>query len=155
MNPARRLFPICVSPLSFTHLRFGIVKPYGTSCVSTSRSPRPFSHRQFDPCNPHVESACRLSEVLGRCRIGISDFTTLTQLVRADLRHSRTIRSSPLLSPLLTLVAGPFPGGSIWTSLGVPIWSLFPSWPHLGPWAGLGLFLACVPGLLKLLLTGR
>ena len=155
MNPARRLFPICVSPLSFTHLRFGIVNPYGTSCVSTSRSPRPFSHRQFDPCNPHVESACLLSEVLGRCHIGILDFTTLTQLVRVDLRHSRTIRSSPLRAPLLTLVAEPSPGGSTWTSLGVPIWSLFPSWPHLGPWAGLGLFLACVPGLLKLLLTER
>ena len=51
MNPARRLFPICVSPLSFTHLRFGIVNPYGTSCVSTSRSPRRFSHRQFGLCN--------------------------------------------------------------------------------------------------------
>ena len=129
MNPARRLFPICVSPLSFTHLRFGIVNPYGTSCVSTSRSPRQFSHRQFDPCNPHGESACLLSEVLGRCHIGILDFTTLTQLVRVDLRRSRTIRSSLLRPPLLTLVAGPSPGGSIWTSLGVPIWSLFPSRP--------------------------
>ena len=74
MNSARRLFPICVSPLSFAHLRFGIVNPYGTSCVSTSRSPRQFSHRQFDPCNPHVESACLLSEVLGRCHIGTLDF---------------------------------------------------------------------------------
>ena len=129
VNPARRLFPICVSPLSFTHLRFGIVNPYGTWCVSTSRSPRPFSHRQFDPCNPHVESACLLSEVLGRCHIGILGFTTLTQLVLVDLRRSRTIRSSPLRPPLSTLVAGLSPDGSIWNSLGVPIWSLFPSRP--------------------------
>ena len=117
MNYGHRLFPIRVSPSPFPHWRFGIVNPYGTSCVSTSRSPRPFSHRQFDPCNPHVESACLLSEVLGRCHIGILDFTTLTQLVRVDLRHSRTIRLSPLRAPLLTLVAEPPPGGSIWTSL--------------------------------------
>ena len=122
MNPARCLFPIRVSPLSFTHLRFGIVNPYGTSRVSTSRSPRPFSHRQFDPCTPHVESACLLSEVLGRCHIGILDFTTLTQLVRVDLRHSRTIRSSPLRASLLTLVAEPSPGGSIWTPLVGLMW---------------------------------
>ena len=117
MNPARRLFPICVSPLSFTHLRFGIVNPYGTSCVSTSRSPRRFSHRQFGLCNPHRESACLLSEALGRSHIGILDLTTLTHLVRVDFRHSRTIRSSPCRAPLLTLVAEPPPGGSIWTSL--------------------------------------
>ena len=126
MNPARRLFPICVSPLSFTHLRFGIVNPYGTSCVSTSRSPRRFSHRQFGLCNPHRESACLLSEALGRSHIGILDLTTLTHLVRVDFRHSRTIRSSPFRAPLLTLVAGPTPGGSIWTSLRVLIWSLSP-----------------------------
>ena len=95
MNSARRLFPMCVSPLSFTHLRFGIVNPYGTSCVSTSRSPRRFSHRQFGLCNPHRESACLLSEALGRSHIGILDLTTLTHLVRVDFRHSRTIRSSP------------------------------------------------------------
>ena len=117
MNPARRLFPICVSPLSFTHLRFGIVNPYGTSCVSTSRSPRLFSHRQFGLCNPHRESACLLSEALGCSHIGILDLTTLTHLVRVDFRHSRTIRSSPFRAPLLTLVAEPPPGGSIWTSL--------------------------------------
>ena len=70
MNPARRLFPICVSPLSFTHLRFGNANPYSTSCVSTSRSPRPFSHRQFGLCNPHRESACLVSEALGRSHIG-------------------------------------------------------------------------------------
>ena len=56
MNPARRLFPICVSPLSFTHLRFGIVNPYGTSCVSTSRSLKRFSHRQFGFRNPYSTS---------------------------------------------------------------------------------------------------
>ena len=56
MNPARRLFPICVSPLSFTHLRFGIVNPYGTLCVSTSRSPRRFSHRHFGFRNPYNTS---------------------------------------------------------------------------------------------------
>ena len=117
MNPALRLFPICVSPLSFTHLRFGIVNPYGTSCVSTSRSPRRFSHRQFGLCNPHRESACLLSEALGRSHIGILDLTTLTHLVRVDFRHSRTIRSSPCRAPLLTLVAEPPPGGSLWTSL--------------------------------------
>ena len=117
MNPARRLFPICVSPLSFAHLRFGIVNPYGTSCVSTSRSPRRFSHRQFGLCNPHRESACLLSEALGRSHIGILDLTTLTHLVRVGFRHSRTIRSSPCRAPLLTLVAEPPPGGSIWTSL--------------------------------------
>ena len=138
MNPARRLFPICVSPLSFTHLRFGIVNPYGTSCVSTSRSPRRFSHRQFGLCNPHRESACLLSEALGRSHIGILDLTTLTHLVRVDFRHSRTIRSSPFRAPLLTLVAGPLPGGSIWTSLWVPIWSLFscrplPPFPAVPP----------------------
>ena len=141
MNPARRLFPICFSPLSFTHLRFGIVNPYGTSCVSTSRSPRQFSHRQFDPCNPHVESACLLSEVLGRCHIGILDFTTLTQLVRVDLRRSRTIRSSPLRAPLLTLVAEPSSGGSAWTSLVGLIWlshcpSASPFAPRPPPEAG-------------------
>ena len=130
MNPARRLFPICVSPLSFTHLRFGIVNPYGISCVSTSRSPRQFSHRQFDPCNPHVESACLLSEVLGRCHIGILDFTILKQLVRVDLRRSRTIRSSPLRAPLLALVAESSSGGSAWTSLVGLIWlSHCPSFP--------------------------
>ena len=102
MNPARRLFPICVSPLSFTQLHFGIVNPYGTSCVSTSRSPRRFSHRQFGFCNPHKESACLLSEALGRSHIGILDLTTLTHLVRVDFRHSRTIRSSPCRAPLLT-----------------------------------------------------
>ena len=129
MNPARRLFPICVSPLSFTHLRFGIVNPYGTSCVSTSRSPRQFSHRQFGLCNPHRESACLVSEALGRSHIGILDLTTLTHLVRVDFRHSRTIRSSPFRAPLSTLVAEPSPGGSIWTSLWVPIWSLFSCQP--------------------------
>ena len=56
MNPARRLFPICVSPLSFTHLHFGIVNPYGTLCVSTSRSPRRFSHRHFGFRNPYSTS---------------------------------------------------------------------------------------------------
>ena len=56
MNPARRLFPICVSPLSFTHLCFGIVTAYGTSCVSTSRSPRRFSHRHFGFRNPYSTS---------------------------------------------------------------------------------------------------
>ena len=56
MNPARRLFPICVSPLSFTHLHFGIVNPYGTSCVSTSRSLRRFSHRHFGFRNPYSTS---------------------------------------------------------------------------------------------------
>ena len=86
MNPARRLFPICVSPLSFAHLRFGIVNPYSTSCVSTSRkpqailtspirlvqpsqgvgmssvgSPRPFAHRHFGFDNPHALGAGRLS----------------------------------------------------------------------------------------------
>ena len=126
MNPARRLFPICVSPLSFAHLRFGIVNPYGTSCVSTSRSPRRFSHRQFGLCNPHRESACLLSEALGRSHIGILDLTTLTHLVRVDFRHSRTIRSSPCRAPLLTLVAEPPPGGSIWTSLLVTFESHLP-----------------------------
>ena len=53
MNPARRLFPICVSPLSFTHLLFGIVNPHGTSCVSISRSPRRFSHRHFGFRSPY------------------------------------------------------------------------------------------------------
>ena len=62
-----------------------------------------------------VLRACPLSEALGRSHFGILDFTTLTQLVRVDLRHSRTIRSSPIRAPLLTLVAGPSPGGSIWT----------------------------------------
>ena len=113
MNPARRLFPICVSPLSFAHLRFGIVNPYSTSCVSTSRSPRRFSHRQFGLYNPHRESACLVSEALGRSDIGILDWTTLTHLVRVDFRHSRTNRSSPFRAPLLTLVAEPPPGGSI------------------------------------------
>ena len=122
MNPARRLFPIRVSPLSFTHLRFGIVNPYGTSCVSTSRSPRRFSHRQFGLCNPHRESACLVSEALGRSHIGILDLTTLTHLVRVDFRHSRTIRSLPFRAPLLTLVAEPSPGGSIWTPLVSLMW---------------------------------
>ena len=133
MNPARRLFPIRVSPLSFAHLRFGIVNPYSTSCVSTSRSPRRFSHRQFGLCNPHRESACLLSEALGRSHIGILDLTTLTHLVRVDFRHSRTIRSSPFRAPLLTLVAEPPPGGSIWTSL-LSLICLSGSLPNL-PWA--------------------
>ena len=138
MNPARRLFPICVSPLSFTHLRFGIVNPYGTSCVSTSRSPRQFSHRQFGLCNPHRESACLLSEALGRLHIGILDLTTLTHLVRVDFRHSRTIRSTPFRAPLLTLVAESSPGGSARTSLVGLIWlfhcppSVFPLPQRLG-----------------------
>ena len=72
-----------------------------------------------------VLRACLLPEALGRSHIGILDLTTLTHLVRVDLRHSRSIRASPLRAPLLTLVAEPFPGGSIWTSLWVPIWSLF------------------------------
>ena len=137
MNPARRLFPIGVSPLSFAHLRFGIVNPYGTSCVSTSRSPRQFSHRQFGLCNPHRESACLLSEALGRSHIGILDLTTLTHLVRVDFRHSRTIRSSPFRAPLLTLVAEPPPAGSIWTSLLGLIWGRLqmrtPSEVHMDP----------------------
>ena len=58
-----------------------------------------------------VLRACLLSEALGRSHIGILDFTTLTQLVGVDLRHSRTIRSSPIRAPLLTLVARPSPGG--------------------------------------------
>ena len=72
-------------------------------------------------CNSHIAisafatlivlRACLLSEALGRSHIGILDFTTLTQLVGVDLRHSRTIRSSPIRAPLLTLVAGPSPGG--------------------------------------------
>ena len=131
MNPACRLFPICVSPLSFTHLRFGIVNPYGTSCVSTSRSPRRFSHRQFGLCNPHRESACLLSQALGRSHIGILDLTTLTHLVRVDFRHSRTIRSSPCRAPLLTLVAEPSSGGSAWTSLVGLIW--LSHWPPSVP----------------------
>ena len=73
-------------------------------------------------CNPHRESACLLSEVLGRSHIGNLDFTTHTWLVRVDLRHSRTIRSSPLRAPLLTLVAEPSAGGSAWTSLVGLIW---------------------------------
>ena len=73
-----------------------------------------------------VLRACLLSEALGRCHFSNLDFTTLTLLVRVDLRHSRTIRSSPIRAPLLTLVAGPSPGGSIWTSLRVLIWSLSP-----------------------------
>ena len=64
-----------------------------------------------------VLRACLLSEALGRSHIGILDLTTLTHLVRVDFRHSRTIRSSPCRAPLLTLVAEPPPGGSIWTSL--------------------------------------
>ena len=73
-------------------------------------------------CNSHIAilpfatlivlRACLLSEALGRSHIGMLDFTTLTQLVGVDLRHSRTIRSSPIRAPRLTLVAGPSPGGS-------------------------------------------
>ena len=143
MNSTRRLSPIRVSPLSFAYLRFEIVNRYSTLCVSTSISPVRFSHRQFDSCNPHGESACLLSEVLGRCHIGILDFTTLTQLVRVDLRRSRTIRLSPLRAPLLTLVAEPSPGGSTWTSLVGLIWlshgpssPLPPAFPSLPRKAG-------------------
>ena len=56
MNPARCLFPMCVWPLSFTHLRFGIVHPYGAWCVSTSRSLRRFSHRHFGFRTPYSTS---------------------------------------------------------------------------------------------------
>ena len=56
MKSARRLVPICVSPLSFTHLHFGIGNPYGTFCVSTSRSLRRFSHRHFGFRNPYSTS---------------------------------------------------------------------------------------------------
>ena len=104
--------------------------------MSTSRSPRRFSHRQFGLCNPHRELACLLSEALGHSHIGILHCTTLMQLVRVDLRHSRTIRSSPCCAPLLTLVAGPSSDGSIWTSLRVLIWLSScpspPSAPRLG-----------------------
>ena len=97
MNPARRLFPVCVSPLSFTHLRFGVVNPYGTSCVSTSRSlrrfshrhfgfrnlynpscmstvgsPRPFAHRHFGFDNPHALGAGRLSPLSHDSLVAIS-----------------------------------------------------------------------------------
>ena len=72
--------------------------------MSTVRSPKLLSHWHFGFYNTHAIGA-------------------------GHLRHSRMIRSSPLRAPLLTLVAGPSPGGSIWTSLGVPIWSLFPSRP--------------------------
>ena len=150
MNPARRLFPICVSPLSFTHLRFGIVNPYGTSCVSTSRSPRPFSHRQFDPCNPHVESACLLSEVLGRCHIGILDFTTLTQFVWVHFRMSRTIRSLAIHSFLLHLIARPCSAECLYGCLGSS-----PGVSPSPPRCTLSPILACVPFLLKLLLKKR
>ena len=47
-----------------------------------------------------VLRACLLSEALGRSHIGILDLTTLTQFVRVDFRHSRTIRSSPFRAPL-------------------------------------------------------
>ena len=60
-----------------------------------------------------VLRACLLSEALGCSHFSNLDFATLTQFVRVDLRHSRTIRSSPIRPPLLTLVAGPSPGGSI------------------------------------------
>ena len=79
-----------------------------------------------------------MSEGLGRSHIGILDLTTLTHLVRVDFRHSRTIRSPPFRAPFLTLVAEPPPGGSMWTSLWVPIWSLFscrplPPFPAVPP----------------------
>ena len=82
-----------------------------------------------------VLRACPLSEALGRSHFGILDFTTLTQFLRVDLRHSRTIRSSPFRAPLLILVAGPSPGGSIWTSLLGLIW-LSPCSPPPSPRAG-------------------
>ena len=69
-----------------------------------------------------VLRACLLWEALGQSHISNLDFTTLTQLVRVDLRHSRTIGSSPIRAPLLTLVAEPSPGGSVWTSLVGLIW---------------------------------
>ena len=59
-----------------------------------------------------VLRACLLSEALGCSHFSNLDFATLTQFVRVDLRHSRTIRSLPIRPPLLTLVAGPSPGGS-------------------------------------------
>ena len=46
-----------------------------------------------------VLRACLLSEALGRSHFGNMDFTTLTQSVRVDLRHSRTIRSLPIRAP--------------------------------------------------------
>ena len=59
--------------------------------------------------------ACLLSEALCRSNIGNLDIATLTQFVWVVLRTSRTIRSSPICAPLLTLVlgAGPGPAGSI------------------------------------------
>ena len=42
--------------MSFTHLRFGTVNPYGTSCVSTSGSLKRFSHHQFGFRNPYSTS---------------------------------------------------------------------------------------------------
>ena len=117
MNSAHRLFSIRVSPSPFAHLHFGIVNTYNPSYVSIVRSPAQFSHCQSGLCNLHRESACLLSEALGRSHIGILDLTALTHLVRVDFRHSRTIRSSPCRAPLLTLVAEPPPGGSRWTSL--------------------------------------
>ena len=44
------------SPMPFTHVRFGIVNPYGALCMSTCRSPRRFSHRHFGSCNPYGTS---------------------------------------------------------------------------------------------------
>ena len=64
-----------------------------------------------------VLRACLLSEALGNSHFSNLDCTTLTHSLRVDLRHSRAIRSSPLRAPLLTLVAGPCPGGSTYTSL--------------------------------------
>ena len=132
MNPARRLFPICVSSLSFTHLRFGIVNPYGTSCVSTSRSPRRLSHRQFGLCNPHRESACLLSEALGRSHIGILDLTTLTGAGRlSPLSHDSLVAMS------CSLINFSSRASSRWVHMDVTFESHLPlsgSLPDL-PWA--------------------
>ena len=49
------------SPMQFSHRHFGFRNPYSTSCMSTVGSPRPFAHRQFGFYNPHAVGGGRLA----------------------------------------------------------------------------------------------
>ena len=62
INPhASSCVSISRSPMQFSHRHFGFRNPYSTSCMSTVGSPRPFPHRHFGFYNPHAVGGGRLA----------------------------------------------------------------------------------------------
>ena len=133
--------------------------------MSTVGSPRPFAHRHFGFDNPHALGAGRLSPLLYDSLVAIScsliNFSSRasSRWVHMDLTWGPHLESFPLyrtsLLPGRALgLSGPVSGwypGPIKAPINRTMVSGHGLRPHLAPWAGLGLSLASVPGLLRLL----